>query len=439
MKTAPSGSNSSEAGLDFRKVFVLALLIGLCLVGYSQYTSNAPLSIFGPLLVMAIYWAIGIRYAETGERVEQFADSLYFLGFLFTLIALTFSLLAFRSAEVNINLLIANFAMALVTTVFGLTARIVIMNFRDPPNDRNTLQDILDLQTAKLVRTASRISRELESVSREIVEHHKARMDENALRIETAHRALESLSEQAAGSVQRIADAASIRISQTLGELRDKLESAVLVFERVEQRIEAASVAMNGFQERLEIDRSARQKLVELAQAMSDIVASSTSLTRELHQQTENSRQIMSTLNQIVGQMNRIPAEVDVTTAAIRQSTHTLIKSSTALASHSGTVREHLDGFSKDLGDLHRRFGGLDLLATRIDQTADSLASLVETLHARSGSLIGLEQSAREQLELIGRHQRDLQRILAESRAGLEAITNHFVRAVEYVTEKLRA
>ncbi|MGH8551273.1 MAG: hypothetical protein ACRERU_22235, partial [Methylococcales bacterium] len=254
MRTAHPNPNRPEAGLDFRKVFVLALIIGLCAVGYSQVTDNALFSVFSPLLVMAIYLAIGIRYAETGERIEQFADSLYFLGFLFTLIALTFSLLAFRTAEVNINLLVANFAMALITTIFGLTARIVIINFRNPASDRNTLQDILDHQTAKLVRAASQISRELESVNRAIIEHHKVLMDENTLRIETAYRTLESLSEQAAGSIQRIADSATIGITQALRELRDKLESAVLLFRSVEPRIEGVGLAVNGFHEQLEID-----------------------------------------------------------------------------------------------------------------------------------------------------------------------------------------
>ncbi|MGH8547150.1 MAG: hypothetical protein ACRERU_00805, partial [Methylococcales bacterium] len=189
----------------------------------------------------------------------------------------------------------------------------------------------------------------------------------------------------------------------------------------------------------LEIDRSARQKLVELAQAMSDIVASSTSLTRELHQQSENPLQIMNTLSGIADQMNRIPAEINVTTSAIQQSTRTLIKSTTVLASHSGTVREHLDGISKDLGELHRRFSGLHTLTSRIDHSSQSLDSLIGTLEARSGSLSGLEQSTREQLEMIDRHQQDLRRILAESSAGLEAITNHLVRALEYVKGKLRA
>ncbi|MCI0654156.1 MAG: hypothetical protein L0Y38_09150 [Methylococcaceae bacterium] len=431
--------NSNVAGLDFRKVFMLALIAGTLAIGYSQYFKNELASVLIPLLLMIGYLAIGIRYAGSGEQVEQFADSIYYLGYLFNLVALTASLLAFRTSEIEFNLLIVNFALALVTTIFGLSARIVIVNFRHAPSDRNTLQDILDHQTAKLVNTASRIARELESVSREIVEHHKAVADENTLRIETAYRTLDSLSEKAAHSIRVIADSATNEISQTLGELRDRLESAVLLFRSVEQRIEGAGLAVHGFNEQLDIDRSARQKLVELARTMSEVIASSTSLTRELHQQTEHSHQILNTLSLIAGQMNRIPAEVDVTTSAIRQSTRTLIKSTTALASHSGTVREHLDGFSKDLAELHHRFQGLNTLTGRIDQTAESLASLIETLQSRSGSLSGLERSAREQLEMISRHQQDFQRILAESRAGLEAITNHFVRAVEYVTEKLRA
>jgi chromosome segregation ATPase len=485
MRPPYPGPNPTELHLDFRKVFILALIAGSSAIGYSQVTGDALTAVAGPLLVMALYLGIGIRHAEPGERIEQFADSLYYLGFLFTLVALTASLLAYRTVEVEFNLLVANFALALVTTIFGLAARIVIVHFRHSPVDRNTLQDILDHQTAKLCRTASQISRELEFVSREINQHHKARMDENALRLETAYRAIESLSEKAADSINGIAGTAATEISQTLGELRGRLESAHFPeelfaeklatpiarfaeklddagdllsefqnrqqtmlegmrsaaesFQEFDQRIAGLSLTVKGFNQHLENDQGARQQLVALAQTMTTIIGSSTSLTRELHQQTENSRQIMSILGAIVEQLNRIPAEVDVTTSAIRQSTHTLIKNSTVLASHSGTVRENLDGFSKDLGELRQRFNGLDTLTSRVDKASQSLGSLIETLQSRSESLSGLEQSAREELEMINRHQQDLQRILAESRAGLEGITNHFVRAVEYVTEKLRA
>lgn len=485
MTTVHSNLNTTDRELDFRKVFVACLAIGLGATAYSQYWDNVLLSVLSPLVVMTIYLAIGVRFAGTRDRVEQFADSLYFLGFLFTLIALTFSLLAFRSAEVNINQLVANFAMALLTTVFGLTARIVIINFRDAPGGEHTLQDILDHQTAKLVRTANQISRDLESVSRAIVEQHKALLDEHTLGIESCYRTLESLSEKSANALNEIVESAAGGITQTLTELRSRLESshfpedmfvgklnapiarfakkldetgdlvselqsrqsaiqesmhsAAGSFREFDRQIARLSHAVEGFHQKLDSDRGAREKLVELARTMSEIVASSTSLTRELHQQTENSRRILHALDGIVDQVRRIPAEIDVTASAIRQSTRTLVKSSTMLASQSGTVREQFQELSKGLVEIQQRFEGLTDLASRIDRTAQAFTGFIETLEARSGNLSGLEQSAREQLEMIVRHQQDLQRILAESRSALEAITSHFARAVEYVTEKLRA
>lgn len=478
-------SGRTDATLDFRTVFILALVTGLTVIGYGQVIGDALISVLGPLLVMAGYLVIGRRYTDTGEKVEQFADSIYYLGFLFTLIALTASLLAFRTAEIDINLLVANFALALVTTIFGLATRIVIINFRNPAANQDQLQDILDHQTAKLCRTASQISRELERINREITDHHEILMSENKLQITTAYRAVESLSEDAGRSIREIAETTRTEISQTLSELGSRLESidfpeqlfaeklavpiarfaekmdetGILLSNlqnrqqsiqdgmqsftksvpELEKRIGGLDAALGGFNQQMKIDQGARKKLVELAQAMSDIIASSTSLTGELHTQTNQSRQILSSLSDIAEQMNKIPREVEVTTSAVRQSTQTLIKSTTALASHTGTLREHLDGFGNDLGELRRQFSGLDQLAGSLDKIVQATDHQFKTLQSRSESLSGLEQSERDQLELIRRHQKDLQKVLAESRAGLEGITNHFVKAVEYVTEKLRA
>jgi hypothetical protein len=485
MKIEGPLAEHGEFDLDFRKVFVLALLAGILAIGYGQLKDDVLASVVSPLLVMVVYLAVGIRHAESGDRIEQFADSLYYLGFLFTLIALCASLLAYQTAEVKFNLLVANFALALVTTIFGLAARIVIVHFRNPPTDRNTLEDILEHQTAKLCRAAGRISRELESASREIAEWHKARIEEHSLRIETALKSIDTLSEKAARSIGDVTETAATSVAETLDGLRGRLESAHFPeelfaeklapsiarfadqlnaggdllgefmsrqiamqdsmraaaesFQGFEQEIGGLKHAVNGFREELDIDRGARGKLVELAQNMSGILASSTSLTRELHAQTENSRKIANILGEITEQMNRIPAQVDVTASAVRESTRTLIKSSTVLASHSGTVRESLEQFARDLSGLQQRFSGLDVLSGRIGQTSESLGLLIESLRSSFENLSGLEESHRDQLEMIGRHQQELRRILAESRAGLEGITSHFVRAVEYVTEKLRA
>ncbi|MGR9107731.1 MAG: hypothetical protein ACU843_12440, partial [Gammaproteobacteria bacterium] len=461
-----SAADPDKFLLDFRKVFTLALLAGTALLGYGQYAGDGLTAVLGPILVMVLYLAIGIRHARSATMEEPFADSLYYLGFLFTLAALSASLLAYRTNEVEFNLLVGNFALALVTTIFGLAARILIINFRSSPVERNTLEEILDRQTAKLCRTAAQISRELEAVNRDIHESHKALMEDNRLRIESASKAIESLTDQAARSIQRITESASAGVTQSLGELRSRLEASEFpedLFSRklstpltrlankldeggellnefenhhqalrtglhatvdslrsFDEQIEYAGHAMNALQQQVEIERDSRQKLVELARSMSEISISSTSLTRELALQTANSRQILNILETLTGQMKRIPAEVEVTTSAIRESTRTLIKSTTALASRSRTVRENLEGFADDFEPLRECFQEFDQFNGKIGQCAQSLGALLEMFESRSAALHALEHSGRQDQHTIRRNQEELQRSLADSGKSLK-------------------
>jgi galactitol-specific phosphotransferase system IIB component len=58
--------------------------------------------------------------------MEQKADSVYYMGFIFTLVAMTASLVALaNSDELLFNTVVANFGLALGTTILGLTVRII--------------------------------------------------------------------------------------------------------------------------------------------------------------------------------------------------------------------------------------------------------------------------------------------------------------------------
>jgi len=127
-------SGHSRPEFSLRKVFVATLIFGTVFVILGSYSGFYSIGFMGPIGFMILYIAFG-RYINRGKIVtEQFADSCYYLGFLFTLIALTISLFSIKE-EYNSNTLIWNFALALFTTIIGLGYKVYLSNFHDTAED----------------------------------------------------------------------------------------------------------------------------------------------------------------------------------------------------------------------------------------------------------------------------------------------------------------
>lgn len=471
--------------LDFRKAFIVALILGTGAIGVGRHQDSAALMVGLPLLVMGAYLGIGARHIRSTGLTEQFADSVYYLGFLFTLVALMVSLMAFRTEQVEFQQLVANFALALVTTIFGLAARIVLVNFEPSAEGSDPEQDILDLQITKLTRSVTRINRELEAVGREMSEQHKRALEEDRARIEKVCRSMELLSENNARSLIAMADQTrvdtekisaglrasleNIRVPENLladklnrpleqfalkldeaaglldrftmyhCRISDGLEKVTESFPEFDRRVQLSVDALAAFNQRLDQDQQARSDLVALSETMAGIVEGSGGLCRDLATQAENSRLIMESLKGMVEQINRFPGEIDATAAAIRESTQTLVKSTTVLSSHGTNLREKLDSLSTDVEQIRLRFAQVDDLAATLDDAIQGVNAAIRALNTDSGPASLFENSMQQQLDLASQHQRELQRILAGARDDLEGVTSHFLKAVEYVSERLRS
>src|SRR5258705_7102910 len=81
-----------------------------------------------PCVLMAAY----LRYAvaQSLRDLEKVADSVYFLGFLWTLYALTQALIVTRGVTIKASDVFSLFGYALVTTALGMFLRMAVLQFR---------------------------------------------------------------------------------------------------------------------------------------------------------------------------------------------------------------------------------------------------------------------------------------------------------------------
>ena len=95
------------------------------------------------------------KKTNTFIRDEQMGDSFYYLGFLFTLTALVFSL--FSLGTDGIDDLLKKFGVAITTTLIGLIGRIIMSQFRE------SLDEIKEKAESQISAAARNLNVQLES------------------------------------------------------------------------------------------------------------------------------------------------------------------------------------------------------------------------------------------------------------------------------------
>ena len=130
----PTGKSKlikSLVKLDYRNIFGLTFVLGTIFIVLGWLLNSPYLcGIVFPVLCMLAYSSLGFIEEKNETLIEQFADSIYYLGFLLTLVALIVSLAILNENEYSLEGVGGRFGIALITTVLGLFIRIILTNFR---------------------------------------------------------------------------------------------------------------------------------------------------------------------------------------------------------------------------------------------------------------------------------------------------------------------
>lgn len=142
----------TNLSIDIKKLFLLTIILKTIssLIGW-LIGSNWANWIFGltlPLFFMAAYVSIGV-HRKAGELTdEKFADTCYYLGFIFTIVSIVFCLLDIPNIGTALAQIAVRFGAAMVSTVIGLVVRVYLINFKKEFTDA-----IIDSEDALLNAT----------------------------------------------------------------------------------------------------------------------------------------------------------------------------------------------------------------------------------------------------------------------------------------------
>lgn len=134
---------SALLSIRVQKLFLVAVILKVVSAFFGWYLQMQwSLGFALPLLVMAAYIAFGLKRQDRDVTDEKFADSCYYLGFIFTITSIVFSLFDLPSIGDRIQEIAVRFGAAMVSTVAGLVVRVYLVSFR--PDSSDALKDAED-------------------------------------------------------------------------------------------------------------------------------------------------------------------------------------------------------------------------------------------------------------------------------------------------------
>jgi hypothetical protein len=126
-----------------QRLFALTvtLKVGTAFLGW-RFQMPWSLGFGVPIAIMVAYIVVGLNRSDDDVSDEKFADTCYYLGFIFTITSIIFSLFDLPNIGTRIQDIAIRFGAAMVSTVFGLAVRVYLVSFRKDGAD--AVQDVED-------------------------------------------------------------------------------------------------------------------------------------------------------------------------------------------------------------------------------------------------------------------------------------------------------
>jgi methyl-accepting chemotaxis protein len=122
--------------INVRNLFVVACVLKVvsALAGW-HFNSPWALGFALPLIVMVGYMWLGATRRNDEVSDEKFADSCYYLGFIFTIASISVALMDLPNIGTHIQDIAVRFGAAMLSTVLGLSVRVAMVTFRKDLGD----------------------------------------------------------------------------------------------------------------------------------------------------------------------------------------------------------------------------------------------------------------------------------------------------------------
>lgn len=209
--------------ISLQKLFVVTIVLKI--VSSTVGWVNSDPWIFGlaiPVAIMGCYVLLGIRQKNRNVSDEKFADSCYYLGFIFTVTSIIFCLFDLPNIGAKLSDIAVRFGAAMVTTVIGLIVRVSLVNFKE------NMEDATAATEQSLIEASSKLREQL-TISLEKLQSFESQVDVAARgTVERVNLQIEAISKSYGEKLEDFFDVLSAENTEAVNQALDEVKEANL-------------------------------------------------------------------------------------------------------------------------------------------------------------------------------------------------------------------
>lgn len=410
------------ARIPLRKLFLITITCKI-LASLLAWQLRSPwiLGFTVPLAFMAVYIVLGFRRQVGNVSDEKFGDSCYFLGFIFTITSIAFSLFdiphldqAGRLTEVAVR-----FGAAMISTVAGFIVRVYLVGFQYESTE--ALQSLEN----QIIESANRLKTRLD-LSQEAFESFEAKVRQAASDSEARVRiAVENVGRHLSQEMAQALKALAVGVQQVHATAAGEMRVVALALagdlakcsQALVANIDQAQAHFVGVADRLEARLGAvtfpdDYFTKELAPSVRNLVASMAAVGNDL-------KSLKESVNKSITSLSAALAKVDVAMDA-PQSVRELIQKQETISKQVleiiATAGRSVEGSASAIKEQN---AALARLSAEFSATQSSQSKVIVSTGQIAQDLAGAQKAHLLVLENLGRLLKQLEQLPADLRKGL--------------------
>lgn len=365
------------------------LMVSLKLLDVRQlFVTLAPV---GAMILYGFYVFATPRFRQRADRA---GDSLYYLGFLYTMVSLAYSLYEFGGPKIDTQSIVTNFGIALSTTILGLVGRVAYHQIRQDPFDVEYEAHM------QLAEAAAKLHGELlQTVT-----------DFNVMRSVTVQSLNEGVSDIKA-AVANVVEGCTSDYKESVGELA----SAV--------RTTATELKQHNATTRGLLEECARNYATSATELANAIRAGAAELKRNENAAEESARNIITTFGDLSKRIEQIDVPPDILKVKIQRVVDQLVANEKAAVESVRRIISTFEGLTKRIEQIEVP---PDILKAKLQHVVDPLVAAIETILQKTqtdqGRITDLEKLIKDTTTLATKLTADINALQVEAGRQREAI-----------------
>jgi len=343
LEDLPQTSNDSAlTHLKLATAWLCATLAGVAALAYATISQfSPPLTMVALAVLLGAYTGYG--YFIPRKNTIQFADSLYYMGFLWAMFALIATFVIWPLPTLTTEAILTTFGYALVTTFCGMFLRLLLIQFRD-----DTGADRIEVAGEKIGRRMAALIQEINDATLEMATFRDRAAGDLGGTMRDLVQSLSAVREKIAEQHRTMSKAMSDGFESSLKEILGRLSAIQIPQECLTGEV-AKLVSTLGRQEE-SFQKAAQRLETSLSRAAETV----TSFGDSLHG-SEGAKQVGIAVHDLSMRIKERTEQFLNMTTAFEQSRTELdnqLSSLQSLRSAASTVATRLSAFEKELVEL---------------------------------------------------------------------------------------